>query len=405
MLKLCWRCAWPPLMMGLIAFFAAPASAAEYLAADRANDQIVAFDAATGAVTRVVADAADGIDGPAAIALDPDNNILFVANVSLGNVLAIDLETNESSVFADSIYGPGGLAWDAATSTLFVGEFGNFDGELIKQYDAQGMVVGTYGAGTGATGRSGLALRNGDLYASSFSNAALGGLGAVLKFAGPSFANPAGPFAMSSAPPMAAANGLTFDAAGDLYVAGLGTQNILKFDVDESGAVVGASQFGPTSIAYPAGLLYIDEGPQGALLVTSLGNDNPMDPIYGNFLFPGGVFKFDIATGAAKPFLVGDYDGNLQVDGEDLAAWTTAFEMMNSDGDADGDGDSDGDDFLAWQRTVGNHGVQGAFQPTGIVLYDPASAGAATVPEPAAAMLLAIAVASVAGRRSSRRGR
>jgi hypothetical protein len=81
---------------------------------------------------------------------------------------------------------------------------------------------------------------------------------------------------------------------------------------------------------------------------------------------------------------VGDFDGDGEVDGADLDIWQGAFGLTAA-ADADGDGDSDGSDFLLWQQNVG----AGA-----------ASAPAAgAVPEPGAAILMALSVAAVASRR------
>ncbi len=44
-----------------------------------------------------------------------------------------------------------------------------------------------------------------------------------------------------------------------------------------------------------------------------------------------------------------DFDGDTDVDGDDLAFWTASF-GANSGGDIDADGDTDGDDFLIWQQ-------------------------------------------------------
>ncbi|MCA9236923.1 MAG: hypothetical protein KDA44_15710 [Planctomycetales bacterium] len=71
----------------------------------------------------------------------------------------------------------------------------------------------------------------------------------------------------------------------------------------------------------------------------------------------------------------GDFDGNYLVDNADLATWTAAF-GATADGDADGNGQTDGGDFLVWQRNLG--ATSGA------------SAAATSVPEPAAAPLLAV---------------
>lgn len=89
--------------------------------------------------------------------------------------------------------------------------------------------------------------------------------------------------------------------------------------------------------------------------------------------------------------LVGDYNGDFIVDGDDLAAWELAF--GTSDGaDADDDGDSDGADFLAWQRSLGN----------GVSSIVPA---AETVPEPGGLILSAFAVALAGGAVREKRSR
>jgi hypothetical protein len=50
------------------------------------------------------------------------------------------------------------------------------------------------------------------------------------------------------------------------------------------------------------------------------------------------------------PHLATDFDGDGDVDHQDLAQWERDF-GQNGGSDADADGDSDGADFLAWQRT------------------------------------------------------
>ncbi len=88
-------------------------------------------------------------------------------------------------------------------------------------------------------------------------------------------------------------------------------------------------------------------------------------------------------VGAAP--IAGDFDGDGDVDGADLTDWRGQF-AVGPGADADSDGDSDGNDFLVWQRNVGAS----------------ATATAATIPEPAAAGLLAIAAIGLAVAR--RRG-
>jgi hypothetical protein len=53
--------------------------------------------------------------------------------------------------------------------------------------------------------------------------------------------------------------------------------------------------------------------------------------------------------------LPGDFDGDQDVDGDDLAIWTENFGSMPAgplSGDADGDSDVDGADFLVWQQNL-----------------------------------------------------
>jgi hypothetical protein len=50
--------------------------------------------------------------------------------------------------------------------------------------------------------------------------------------------------------------------------------------------------------------------------------------------------------------MLGDYNFDGHVDGNDLAQWGASF-GFDAAGDADADGDSDGGDFLAWQRRIG----------------------------------------------------
>lgn len=96
------------------------------------------------------------------------------------------------------------------------------------------------------------------------------------------------------------------------------------------------------------------------------------------------------------PALLGDFDDDKIVDGDDLAAWEAGAGTVSGaspdDGDADGDGDVDGTDFLRWQREVGQS-----------LLQTPA---VAEVPEPAslAMMLIAAGMLAYGKARSKRRG-
>lgn len=60
---------------------------------------------------------------------------------------------------------------------------------------------------------------------------------------------------------------------------------------------------------------------------------------------------------SANPVLVGDFDLDDDVDGEDLIVWEQTYSTTQENGylpgDADGDQDVDGSDFLSWQRNIG----------------------------------------------------
>jgi len=78
-----------------------------------------------------------------------------------------------------------------------------------------------------------------------------------------------------------------------------------------------------------------------------------------------------------------DYDGDGDVDADDLATLLGAF-GINGNGDADGDADTDGADFLVWQLQV-----------TGPL----PSRIATNVPEPASVWLLVVGAAMIGRRR------
>ena len=74
--------------------------------------------------------------------------------------------------------------------------------------------------------------------------------------------------------------------------------------------------------------------------------------------------------------IASDFDGDDDVDGDDLDIWSGSF-GTDTGGDADADGDTDGSDFLVWQNEFTG--------PT-------AGLAASVVPEPTAMLLAMTAV-------------
>jgi hypothetical protein len=95
------------------------------------------------------------------------------------------------------------------------------------------------------------------------------------------------------------------------------------------------------------------------------------------------ALSFNVGAAGVLP---GDFNNSGAVNGADLDVWQDAMLGVGV-ADADADGDTDGSDFLAWQRYQGQSNV----------------AVAASIPEPAAAMLLSPLLYVVA-RRLRRRG-
>ena len=97
-----------------------------------------------------------------------------------------------------------------------------------------------------------------------------------------------------------------------------------------------------------------------------------------------------VNLGGATP-IPGDFTGNGVVDGADLAVWRTNFAAAGApttmQGNADADADVDGRDFLIWQRNAA---------------AAPATATALAIPEPASAMLAALAAGALTLHRRRR---
>jgi GH35 family endo-1,4-beta-xylanase len=116
---------------------------------------------------------------------------------------------------------------------------------------------------------------------------------------------------------------------------------------------------------------------------------------YGLFdvMIGGKTYNLDLTKGTTDYQLVinlaADFDNDGTVDADDLGVWQAQQALGGSGGDADGDMDTDGDDFLIWQRQLG-------LSETVPVAIDPVSM---QVPEPTAAALAALALATLVRRR------
>jgi hypothetical protein len=87
-------------------------------------------------------------------------------------------------------------------------------------------------------------------------------------------------------------------------------------------------------------------------------------------------YQLAVTLGSGLP---GDFNNDTMVNGQDLAVWRANFGQTAA-ADADGDSDTDGHDFLIWQRRLGSSA---------------SVAAAASVPEPHAGTLFAVASAGL----------
>ena len=119
-------------------------------------------------------------------------------------------------------------------------------------------------------------------------------------------------------------------------------------------------------------------------------------------VWPSGVRQQFFDVGANQRLKIveslrGDFDGDDNVDGDDLSLWRQFAGLtagaLPGQGDADRNGAVDGHDFLLWQRELGRAVVSGIVAP---------APGAEFVPEPMAVVLLAAGVMAAVGVRRER---
>ena len=373
----------------------------EYLVSDRATNQILRYDSSDGSYLGPFVNdnmaTNGGLFQPAAMTYGFDND-LFVTSIDLntgdGQVLRYDGMTGAfEGIYADNMVGPAGVHFHEPSSTMLVGSLGTGlgDSNTIYRFDADGVRQNEINEGP-ITGRTGMATQaDGTLLVSGFAEQPFFN-GAVLEYkydSGTDSFSYEGEFA--TAMELAGANGLILSNEGDVFVASLFGQFVVKFDV-ENDVVVSSSLVGQA--AYPSGLF---QESNGSLLVTSLGNNNPNDPIYPE-LFPGSVFKFDPTTGAMigeGPFMVGgeeflptaillrpepsvgvsgDFDTDGQLTAADIDALSAVVRQGTNDAafDMTGDGTVDDNDRKAWLDAIpaypGDANLDGEFNSGDMIL-------------------------------------
>jgi autotransporter-associated beta strand protein len=231
------------------------------------SDQILEFST-TGTLIRsfstpVYPGVGSALLGPAGMAVGSGSD-LFVTSQYTGQVLRYDWKAGQyADVFAANLYAPGGLLYDRENNSLYVSEFGQFDGKTIVRYNATtGAEIARFGATAPGQGRSGMALgADGKLYVSNFNECTVTRFDPANNYA-------AEPFA--TVPSYFGINGVAFDRNGNLNVAGMMPTSVYQFNAAGAATAVGSFSAG---MYFPSGLVLDADG---NLLVTSMGNDNPV---------------------------------------------------------------------------------------------------------------------------------
>lgn len=203
--------------------------------------------------------------------------------------------------------------------------------------------------------------------------------------------------------------GMAVDSAGDIYVANLGANSILKFDSTGGGSelvtivkdgvpaepnsLTGIPSHNPSDIVFDR---------DGNLLIAVLGDQNVLDGEGNPQATAGAILRYStdgtllqtVADGLlptsgialSVDFLPGDFNGDGGVDVVDYSLWEASFgESVTPtlDADANGDGMVDLLDYTLWRDTLGASGVVGDL-----------NAGDANVPEPTSLLLATLGVAA-----------
>jgi sugar lactone lactonase YvrE len=218
---------------------------------------------------------ADGLNGPAGLAVDGSEN-LFVADIYSSTIHEFSASGDDFGVFASGLVNPNSVAFDSS-GILYVANGGNtFGNNYILRFAPDGEQLPGFRL-PDVTALYGLAFDpSGNLYAADrYSNS-------IHRFS-PTGEN-LGDFASGLADPI----GLAFDSSGNLFVANYTGNTISVFD--PSGDLIGTLSSG---LRGPAGLAF---DPDGNLYVANLdgGTIRVFSPI--------GEDRGDFATGVPTPW-------------------------------------------------------------------------------------------------------
>jgi len=200
--------------------------------------------------------------------------------------------------------------------------------------------------------------------------------------------DPVAPFFLALGGELAFPASLLFLPSGDLLAVDLFTDQIVRFS--ETGDNLGVFATIPTIItgkpSFPSDIVF---DPDGNLIVSVLGPNNPEDP-EGN---QGQLLRYDLegnlieviadeleqigglAWTTSPLTLAGNFDGVGGVDAGDFAKWRSDFGKFVAPGngaDGNGDGVVDAADYVVWRRAAAGGG-----------------GGSEPVPEPASALMVA----------------
>jgi hypothetical protein len=373
------------LLVGIAVSWGAPSTsrAADLLVADRLSNSVYRYSV-SGALLGTVIDNSSDLNQPAGIGMSPDFKELFVSSSQNNRVMKYDYDAatgvaTNPTIFADAAGGlafPNDIQFSPDGSKVYVA---NLNGG-VSRFNADGTSAGAALALPGTAETSSMTFTpDGKLLAGAFAD---GGVAIsnsdVSAFPG---------YLVAPTPAITGATGLMIHD-GYLYVSGLFTTSIRRFAL--SNGQIDAS-WGITGVGFPQDL---EEAPDGnGFLAGILGFANGSGNI-SRYAFDGAFLSTFAAAGQggfteATAFvvvptqvvgLIGDFNNDGVVGAADYVVWRKASPTAVLPND-DTPGVVDASDYADWRANFGKSA--------------PASGGALganSVPEPAGALLLFIAI-------------